>query len=622
MASFAIGAGLGLLGSWMQSRAQRQQMERAQAMFNQLMGDAAAGDRRAIEQLSQVTPFINDTSHRAGAMLFGDQGNNGSITDLYDWIRSSRPGGDIFSPQFTGSNFNDQISRILGIGQQPQRNNAFADSVYDAQGKTDISGAVGDRALDIGMGQGAPVGALSDTGLGLLGSGGKTQLGESGKGVAQYLFDTLGMAPSLQGLQKIAGDIYTDKGFTPGLRTLSGMGEKAAGGTFGIEGLTPTGAAAQGTALETLLQGGENPATDFLTQRGAELSGKDALIPMDQRIALARDMAGTQGIKTYRKILEKAFRRGGGPANIMAGNQNEVMSEFGDDLLQKEAEAVRNAMTDQQQLQLQEQGQGFGAMGKGQDIATGRTGQAGDLASKLENASTARFNVGGGLMSDAEKQATMRTFEALGLIPQTESLANERLKTGFGIGSGMEGLDLSRMKFGGDLLNSYNDTRLRGLNLAMAPEEFAMKNLFNASGLRNSTATTQGDLFNTFLNAGKFNTDQTRSFYDILGGAQGREYDMNKLLAELGMRSSGMGADIAQIFAGMANNARSAATGAMGGAMGSGQSPFGNYFRGVGQGIGSGDWSLPGFRPSVGGAPTGISNPAAVGAGEAPVYFP
>lgn len=239
-----------------------------------------------------------------------------------------------------------------------------------------------------------------------------------------------------------AFDTFAQGGYTPGLGNLAGYSQ----GFLSSGGQTPTGATAQGVGLETLLGGGASAGSDWLQQRGAQLAGQDALLPMDQVVNIARDQAGTRGAQMYESLMRQALARGGGPGNIMgAGSQQGVMGEFSDDLLRQEAAAVQNAILQQQGLQLQQQGQGFGALGQGLGAAAQREGIASGLVSDLERNATANLGLGISGLGQAEQTALSRLLGMGGL--------------------GLQGSQdqLSRMNFGANAMNSVLGSQQQGL---------------------------------------------------------------------------------------------------------------------------------------------------------------
>lgn len=115
------------------------------------------------------------------------------------------------------------------------------------------------------------------------------------------------------------------------------------------------GGGASGASAGSLIA--MDPRLEEMLAKGAELFGKDALIPMSQRISMAVDEAATSSAQAAEAAQRYAAARGGGGA-LVGGAQNRAMAEFRDQAMRGRAEALRNAILDQQQLQLQQRLQG------------------------------------------------------------------------------------------------------------------------------------------------------------------------------------------------------------------------------------------------------------------------
>lgn len=555
----AIGAGTSLFGGAMNSRAQGQLNDFIRQNFSDLWERANRGEQNAQDMLSQLTPLIAQSMYNPNALLWGHGETQGAFPGLLDRANSSIPGspdqmfGNGDYSQFMPG-FNERLGEmlgLLGIGDQQLQNTS---DIIGNRGRSPQTDAIYDRNMQIGEGRTGPLGSMSDIAQQLLGQRGQTNMTMSA--------------------QDRAMDALNRGGFTAGLTGLQNYASESMPSNMGVTGLTPTGANAMQVALQQLQEGGRTPATDYLVNRGAELSGGDALLPMGTVASMARNQVGTQGIKAYGNLMRAAMQRAGGPG-VVAGSQGDVMSQFGDQILQAESDALSKAVLGQQGLQLQQQGQGLGAVGQGQGLATTNLGTAGGLTTALENSATGRLGTSGNLFIGTEQQAGQ----------------NQSILGSLGLNAG--NLEMSRMGLGGQLGNDYTGRTLQGLSGAMDPERLSASNLFAALSQQGLTQGQQLGVFNQYLNSllggnsaavqrgTGFNSAQNQG----IGNLQGL---INSL--------SGYQQGNQNQFGGIARDWLNFASNAMpryGGQMG-GTSPFGTQLQGIGQGIGQGDWNIPG----------------------------
>jgi len=411
--------------------------------------------------------FLN-TSGFLSPLFFGSQeGGYGYYPQLMEQMGQSqndilplfRDSGLFWTPQQEAA-----AGGMQGIGDISSQ--LFAGGGWTPQGQSIFDMLLG--PYGIASGENYPMNIMRDTGIGLFGNQGQTALTQMLPGQA--------MMGLYQG------------GQTPELQNLSQAGQQSLFGSYGVGGLTPTGAVGEGVGLEGLLLGGASPYTEYLQSVGADIAGRDPLLTMHQAMTMSRDQAATEAKQQGEALRRRALARGGGPGAVVAsGLTNQAEADFADQIGQGQAAAMRDAMMKQQGLQLQ-----------GQDIATKMALGAGDLERErlsefsgllrgLEDTASRRFGLGGSLMSDAERVAVdrMRTLGELGL-------------------GGMRAED-ARMGTALQALEQYSGSRQSGLNAAI--QALANQNQYALGGGSLARGTWQ-DLMNSMLSSGRLGMDR------------------------------------------------------------------------------------------------------------------
>ena len=450
------------------------------------------GRSRYTQQYDLLNQLFPNMAGQAGNLFFGSPeggpgfpGLMGEMGQFQNQIPSLfRDSGLFWTPQQESA-----AGGMQGIGDISSQ--LFAGGGWTPQGQTIFDQLLG--PYGIAGGENYPMNIMRDIGIGMFGNQGQTALTQMLPGAAMM-------------------GIYQG-GQTPELQNLSQAGQQSLFGSYGVGGLTPTGAVGEGVGLEGLLQGGATPYTEYLQSVGADIAGRDPLLTMHQAMTMARDQAATEAKQQGEGLRRRALARGGGPGAVVAsGLTNQAEADFADQIAQGQAGAMRDAMMKQQGLQLQ-----------GQDIATKmalgagglereRLGEFSSLLRGLEDTASRRFGIGGGLMSDSERIAAdrMRILGELGL-------------------GGMRAED-TRMGTALQALNQYSGSRQSGLNAAI--QALGQQNQYALGGGTLARGTWQ-DLMNSMLSSGRLGMDR----------ASGISGAMNQLF---GARTQGsnIGADL------------------------------------------------------------------------------
>jgi hypothetical protein len=358
-----------------------------------------------------------------------------------------------------------------------------------------------DRGTQLMNGEDATLASAGDVGRTMLNMRGQT--GQT-QGIQDLMMQALGGGganPMTNEVNALARAMFTDPRAGTNLNTLFGMGQQGMQGLFGTGGLTPTGAAGEGVALEELLAGGETPMTNAFQDFGIDQATKDQLMSPQQMMGFARDQyRGNLANQAQAARRQAAARGGGAGANVASGVQNQGLSEFANQAARGEADAVMQALLGRQSLGLEQAQQaGQRALGAGQ-LENARQGTAGDLMARLEQNATSRFGTSGQLASDAEQQATQRQLGGAALVPQMYQAMTGRMGTMGELGLGAGNQEVSRMDAALKAMGLDVNTRAQVLgtmgNIQQGQNQYAL----GAGGLQNQIAGTQGNLYNQGFN--------------------------------------------------------------------------------------------------------------------------
>lgn len=255
---------------------------------------------------------------------------------------------------------------------------------------------------------------LGDFAENILRFGGRTDQTEAARREFQSLLENFGQTPQTRELSSAGRRLLDSGGMTPELRQL------------------------QNTFQQQIQSGGLTPEARQLFQQLLPIVQSrgegGALLSQDQVQSFARDEAAQLARGTAEARQRQAFARGSAPGTVAAsGLQNQALAEADDEILQAQAQGIRNAALQQQALQLQ---QFLGAAGTAGDVtrqaaqilASANTG-LGDIA----RASSANIGTGGGLLQAAGQ------IGAANLGTAQTGLAN------------IFNNELGRMQFAGDL---------------------------------------------------------------------------------------------------------------------------------------------------------------------------
>lgn len=396
-----------------------------------------------------------------------------------------------------------------------------------------------DRGSEMLTGAGWQNAAPAGVGGDLLGQRGQNVYTQALQNAALGGLQTQGMNPYLAAGQDIALADLAMGGMTPGLAGLQGMGA----GMLQQGGGTPEIAAMSGVGLEGLLRGGGTPTTDLLQGVGGNIFAQEALLPMEQAISAAGDIASNQAISQYEAAQRRAQARGGGPGPVRGGIQNAGMMDYADQAARLISDAQNQAMMQQQQLQLQQRGMGGQvATGAGQ-LEAGRLGQFGDMMGAGAGLQAQRLGLGAGMITDPARIAAARMGQSYGAIPGMQGAGTDVLSALLGAGQGGMNAEIARMGLGGDLLQNYNQNRLQALgslgNIQGLQNQYAL----GLGGLQNQMAGTQGNLlsnqFQNWLGGGQQGINRASAISGNWLGAQSGTQGWNQLANQ--MWSTGMG---------------------------------------------------------------------------------
>lgn len=283
-------------------------------------------------------------------------------------------------------------------------------------------------------------------------------------------------------------------------------------------GVTRVSAQGQDEALRGLYRQGANQASDYATARGMGITSESPLLEFDDVVGMARDEAAGGARAAAETFKRQALARGGGPgAVVSSGIQNEGLSEFEDQAIRAEADAMNRARLGQQGLQVQHFGQGSDMMGTGQALANQRMNSYSDLLRSLEQIQNTRSAAGLAALPEFARVAAQREQMASGMGLGADQAALQRLASGMQLNQ----QDFSQRYQGGALMNELLGTQ--GQNLGIGLTGY------------NNLMGTQGSLMNQALAqqlAARQYSQNVGSQYlqQLATGYQGMQNFMNPLM--------------------------------------------------------------------------------------------
>lgn len=307
----------------------------------------------------------------------------------------------------------------------------------------------------------------------------------------------------------------------PNLTTLANAG------TAGVQnqGLTPTGQAAQQTALGGVQRGGQTATTQTLQGIGTNFAGQQALLPAALAASFAKDQAGQQAQKAAQDFQAQALARGGGAGSTVAnGAANSGLADFADNIAQAQANAYQNSLVQQQGLNLQQQGQGAQMALGAANTAAGQLGTYGNLLTGQQGVQNQTYATGGQQLANATSgaNASANTYGNLGVAGG--QLGNNTL----GIGTGALNNATGNQTSAAQGINGLTSTQLQAL-------------LGAGSGL-NANAGTANTAYNNALNgqlgSQSLGNTQANSYYNNLNNLFGSQTANNN--TNLGLNNNSL----------------------------------------------------------------------------------
>lgn len=404
----------------------------------------ALGAQDLLQGLAGGTPEFRDVMEGINALMASIQGSSPGqqtalspeLRQVFDTAMSSLPAMQSLLQGVTPETA-DTRQRLLNFaGHLDER--GFSPEMKDIRNLAYV-------LMNNGSGMTPEMDQVSQSALQMLMSGGRTP--DTARGLNEFA-NTLGMGGRTPLTSQMFGQgqgLVSSGGMTPDMvRLLQQISTMMAGG-----GMTPEARRLFEAVMQIVDAGGAG----------------GALLPLDKVTTFAREDA-QKAIMDQASIAARQAqaRLGDSVGSGLAGN---VMASFADDAAQARAAAAREAVTKQQELQLQ---QLLGAMATGGDItkaAQTLLGQYVGAGSDVMRSAASNVATGAGLMSDAEKIAAQRYGTA------TQGL------------EGLLGQELARYQTGGDLFSAIAQQALSrmglGADIMRSNEAAAIANLFGLS---------------------------------------------------------------------------------------------------------------------------------------------
>lgn len=486
-------------------------------------------------------PALTDRNRQLQYLYGGDNGGAfGSLNDLINGIynpgsvSSAYGGADPYGQNIPG--LQSVLEQLQGGLPQLQGQSALANQVFSGGGWTPQSQTSFDNLSSFFGGQNPQQQALGGMANNIFNSNGQSQnplfqsiLNSSAQGITgtnPLLQGAAAGANSIIGNQGQTGptnagigaaqNLFANGGMTPALQSLLGVGSNV----LSQNGLTPTGAQGESAALKVLNNGGATPTTNALQGRGVDLANRESLLPLDLATSMARNDAATTFQNNMEAARRQALSRGGGAGSTVAsGLQNQGLADYSDRGAQTEAQAVRDTLDKQQQLQLQQAGLGAQMAQQGGNLENSRFGTAASTLGNLEDVASRRFSTGGNFITGASNAATNNASTGLGALQGLTGLQSQRELAALGLLPQISQTGTNQAGVYGNLYNASNAQNLDALGLGRNMYNDVLNSDLGANSQYNNLIGTQGQYAlgaGNLANAGQ--NDISGILQAILGG--------------------------------------------------------------------------------------------------------
>ena len=508
-ATIAISALASSIGGLFGGRQQQRQINWQNDAFINLLNrlDEYAGYGRDSWQNMAMPALLNAIfpSHAEGSAILTQDGQLGR--DLNFLLRNSiTDQSSPFSPtnifnQYARPYENDIMGRVTGDmynlanpdGGRLGSLGDLASQVFAGGGWTPARQNFLETINPLLSGANPQMGAMSDVGSEILRTRGGNQFSLGNMDMANQVLRQNGQTDWLNGLVQNLAGIAEQGGATPFTRG----GQGFAGNILSSDGRTPFSGAGALAGLQGIATGGQSGVNNALADRGLELFDREPLISPQQALSFAADSAGTANNRAFEAVMRRAQARGGGPGNVVAaGAANSGMGEFADTAARNTAEAMRNALTQQQELGLRQQGIGAEALASAGGQQNQRLGTYADLLSAMEGQSTNRLGLGFSGLGQLGGLENQRLLGALGMVPDAQNSATQRASVYGGLGNSADSNNIQRLLAGGGFLQNFTGNQLAALNALNNQIANQDQYTLGAGGLANNISNSQSNIFN------------------------------------------------------------------------------------------------------------------------------
>lgn len=621
-----IGAGGNILGGIFGNKSQDWMKGGIGQILANFQNANQTGNAIFNQNSGSVSPYAGNNTAGANAYLWGSGGNPGMVSNILDpmqqYVQSimgnlqGSIGQQASNPMMNGAAGNlggvagglqpnmDLLSQALQ-SNVPGLNNTgqLAGQVFGAGGWTPQY-QQGYDAISRMLNVGAPGSASSNFAANdLIGREGQTGNNVNAMKLANDVMSSGGWIPQLNMGLNPTQNILNTQGNTAQSNALQNFGNNTLNGMFGTGGLTPTGATAEAAGLQGVLGGGTTPFTTAAQQRGLQLMQQPALMNPAMAASLANNQSLTQSRQQFGRAMEQAALRGGGPGSITGGLQNEGATDFADQTAQNASQAVTQALQNQQQLQLQQQGQGTQMFGQGGNLENALLGTYGGIQGQNENVAANRFGTGANMMQGSGQLANNLFGTGLNMVPSLTNAAANYVSPYGAYGSNAMGNQASMLGQGANISNILQSGQLGSIgalsDMMKGQNSYAlgMGGLQNSIGqglgnMINPMAGTMGSLYGNIGNLGNMMANTGLSqFSDLSGAYQGGFGSGISGLNSLANLQSTAGFNPLVALAGQGMDLSRTALGSMpalfGGSMSQlGTNPMTGIFSGIGQNMG------------------------------------
>lgn len=362
----------------------------------------------------QNTPGLSQANQNFNDLLPQLQGNSAQASNIFQnggWSPQNQSSFDNLSGLSHGQSGNQQ--NLSNVSQQlldsgGTSNNQLSNNFMQAGASGLYQGLSGSNPM---------LNFANQQAQGIAGQGGQTGPTNQGIGTSLGLTANNGMTNPLSQLSNAGGSVLNSRGGTPTNQALQGL--------------------------------------------GLNLASQPSLVSPQQAMSVARDQAGTQYQNNMEAAIRQAQSRGGGAGSTVAnGQQNQGLADYSDAGSKAEAQAVENALMNQQGLQLNQANMGGQMAQGGAGLQNSTLGLGGNFIQGANSGALGNVSTGLSSLDQLAGLQSQRQLSSLGLVPNIAQTGFNEANIFGNLGLGSSGQNLQSLGLGGQFAQDVTGSQL------------------------------------------------------------------------------------------------------------------------------------------------------------------